>query len=174
MSSADKKMPVSHKYTLLTPEEEKFVPNMTSDVNRMEVRRNWDMLMPRKFFRLDFLLQNIVNINKGIVGSGTVEIPDWESHPMLGKPIVDDPIRNGSIYEASWTHALHCVCLPSILISPSSNTAFIALLLGRYLPPIRRARKIRIRWRTRRFPRSSLLRIPPQPNPMHVRYDIGR
>jgi len=82
-------IPLSHKYTLLTPEEEKFVPNMTSDVNRMEVRRNWDMLMP--------------------LGSGTVEIPDWESHPMLGKPIVDDPSRNGSIYEASWTHALHCL-----------------------------------------------------------------
>lgn len=41
--------PESHKYTLLTPEEEKFVPNMTSDVNRMEVRKNWDMLMPRRY-----------------------------------------------------------------------------------------------------------------------------
>ncbi len=30
----------SHKYTLLTPEESKFVPNMTRDENRMEVRRN--------------------------------------------------------------------------------------------------------------------------------------
>jgi hypothetical protein len=38
----------SHKYTLLTQEEEKFIPNMTGDVNRMEVRKNWDMLMPRK------------------------------------------------------------------------------------------------------------------------------
>lgn len=28
---------------------------------------------------------------------------------MLGKPISDDPIRSGPIYEASWTHALHCV-----------------------------------------------------------------
>jgi hypothetical protein len=27
---------------------EKFVPNMSSDANRMEVRRNWDMLMPRE------------------------------------------------------------------------------------------------------------------------------
>ena len=39
---------VSHKYTLLTPDEEKFVPNMTSNDNRMEIRHNWDMLMPRK------------------------------------------------------------------------------------------------------------------------------
>jgi hypothetical protein len=39
----------SHKYTLLTSEESKFVLNMTSDENLMEVRRNWDMLMPRKF-----------------------------------------------------------------------------------------------------------------------------
>lgn len=42
-------IPTSHKYTLLTPEEEKFVPNMSTDANRMEIRRNWDMLMPRKF-----------------------------------------------------------------------------------------------------------------------------
>lgn len=28
---------------------------------------------------------------------------------MLGKPIVDDPIRSGPIFEASWTHALHCL-----------------------------------------------------------------
>jgi hypothetical protein len=37
----------SHKYTLLAPEELKFVPNMSTDANRMEIRRNWDMLMPR-------------------------------------------------------------------------------------------------------------------------------
>lgn len=41
---------VSHKYTLLTPEEEKFVPNMSSNANRMEIRQNWDMLMPRKIY----------------------------------------------------------------------------------------------------------------------------
>lgn len=38
----------SHKWTLLTPDEEMFVPNMTTNDNRMEVRKNWDMLMPRK------------------------------------------------------------------------------------------------------------------------------
>lgn len=43
------------------------------------------------------------------VGSGSVSIPDYAQHPMLGKPIADDPIRSGPIYEASWTHALHCV-----------------------------------------------------------------
>ncbi|KAF4616187.1 hypothetical protein G7Y89_g15219 [Cudoniella acicularis] len=82
-------VPSSHTYTLLTPDEEKFVPNMSSDANRMEVRRNWDLLMP--------------------LGSGSVEINDYEQYPMLGKPIVDDPIRNGSLFEASWTHALHCL-----------------------------------------------------------------
>jgi len=82
-------IPTSHKYTLLTPDEDRFVPNMSSDANRMEIRRNWDMLMP--------------------LGSGSVSIPDWEQHPMLGKPIVTDPIRSGPIFEASWTHALHCL-----------------------------------------------------------------
>jgi len=81
--------PSSHKYTLLTPDAENFVPNMTSDANRMEIRRNWDMLMP--------------------LGSGSVAIPDWKQHPMLGKPIIDDPIRTGPLFEASWTHALHCL-----------------------------------------------------------------
>jgi hypothetical protein len=38
----------SHTYTLLTLEEEKYFPNMTSDVDRMAIRHNWDMLMPRK------------------------------------------------------------------------------------------------------------------------------
>lgn len=38
-----------HKYTLLVPDEGKFVPNMTSDVDRMDIRHNWDMLMPRKY-----------------------------------------------------------------------------------------------------------------------------
>jgi len=39
----------SHTWTLLTPDMEKFVPDMESDDNRMEIRKNWDMLMPRKF-----------------------------------------------------------------------------------------------------------------------------
>jgi hypothetical protein len=38
----------SHTYTLLTLEEEKYFPNMSSDANRMDIRHNWDMLMPRK------------------------------------------------------------------------------------------------------------------------------
>jgi hypothetical protein len=37
----------SHKYTLLLPDEEAFVPNMTSNDNRLEIRNNWDKLMPR-------------------------------------------------------------------------------------------------------------------------------
>jgi hypothetical protein len=37
-----------HKYTLLTPNEKDYVPDMTSNSNRMEVRRNWDKLMPRE------------------------------------------------------------------------------------------------------------------------------
>ena len=28
---------------------------------------------------------------------------------MLGEPIDDDPLRTGPIFEASWTHALHCL-----------------------------------------------------------------
>jgi len=28
---------------------------------------------------------------------------------MIGKPISDDPIRSGPLFEASWTHALHCL-----------------------------------------------------------------
>ncbi|QDS71425.1 hypothetical protein FKW77_003424 [Venturia effusa] len=43
------------------------------------------------------------------IGSGSVSIPDYANHPMLGKPITDDPIRSGPIFEASWTHALHCL-----------------------------------------------------------------
>jgi hypothetical protein len=39
---------VSHTYTFLKPEEEKYIPNMTTNDNRMEVRKNWDLLMPRK------------------------------------------------------------------------------------------------------------------------------
>jgi hypothetical protein len=40
-------MIASHKYTLLMPNETAYVPDMTSDANRMEVRKNWDKLMPR-------------------------------------------------------------------------------------------------------------------------------
>ncbi|KAL6874777.1 hypothetical protein J3F83DRAFT_728656 [Trichoderma novae-zelandiae] len=80
---------LSHTYTFLKPEEDKFIPNMTSNDNRMEIRRNWDMLMP--------------------LGSGSVIIPDYKDHPLLGNPITDDPIRSGPLFEASWTHALHCL-----------------------------------------------------------------
>ncbi|KAL7807198.1 hypothetical protein V8C44DRAFT_337943 [Trichoderma aethiopicum] len=80
---------LSHTYTYLKPEVDKFIPNMTSNDNRMEIRRNWDMLMP--------------------LGSGSVIIPDYKDHPLLGNPITDDPIRSGPLYEASWTHALHCL-----------------------------------------------------------------
>lgn len=44
-----------------------------------------------------------------LVGSGSVLIPDYSDHPLLGQPITDDPIRFGPLFEASWTHALHCV-----------------------------------------------------------------
>ncbi|KAF3055335.1 hypothetical protein CFAM422_013198 [Trichoderma lentiforme] len=80
---------LSHTYTYLKPEEDKYVPNMTSNDNRMEIRKNWDMLMP--------------------LGSGSVLIPDYRDHPLLGDPITDDPIRSGPLFEASWTHALHCL-----------------------------------------------------------------
>ncbi|KAL7815172.1 hypothetical protein V8C26DRAFT_131422 [Trichoderma gracile] len=80
---------LSHTYTYLKPEEDKFIPNMTSNDNRMEIRRNWDLLMP--------------------LGSGSVLIPDYKNHPLLGNPITDDPIRSGPLFEASWTHALHCL-----------------------------------------------------------------
>lgn len=45
---------VSHTYTFLKPEEDKYVPNMTSNDNRMEIRKNWDMLMPRTYQPLSF------------------------------------------------------------------------------------------------------------------------
>ncbi|EXJ76932.1 hypothetical protein A1O3_10089 [Capronia epimyces CBS 606.96] len=80
---------VSHTYTFLKPEAEKFIPNMTTNEDRMTVRRNWDLLMP--------------------LGSGSVAIPEYRDHPLLGDPITDDPIRSGPIFEASWTHALHCL-----------------------------------------------------------------
>ncbi|UKZ61414.1 uncharacterized protein TrAtP1_002679 [Trichoderma atroviride] len=80
---------LSHSYTFLKPEEDKYFPNITSNDNRMEIRKNWDMLMP--------------------LGSGSVIIPDYSKHPLLGQPITDDPIRSGPLFEASWTHALHCL-----------------------------------------------------------------
>ncbi|KAF2667142.1 hypothetical protein BT63DRAFT_481585 [Microthyrium microscopicum] len=82
-------IPKSHTYTILTSNESAFIPDMASNVNRMEVRKNWDLLMP--------------------LGSGSVAIPEHEQYPLLGKPILDDPIRSGPLYEASWTHALHCL-----------------------------------------------------------------
>jgi hypothetical protein len=45
----------SHTYTLLTLEEEKYFPNMSSDTDRMAIRHNWDMLMPREYFTLSNL-----------------------------------------------------------------------------------------------------------------------
>jgi hypothetical protein len=37
---------VSHKYEYLMPQVEVYMPNMTSDDDRLEVRKKWDMLMP--------------------------------------------------------------------------------------------------------------------------------
>jgi len=55
-----------------------------------------------------------------LVGSGSVAIPEYKEHPLLGDPITDDPIRSGPLYEASWTHALHCV---------STGTLFLLVVL---------------------------------------------
>jgi hypothetical protein len=41
-------IPTKHKYTLLMPQESEFIPDMSSNANRMETRKNWDKLMPRK------------------------------------------------------------------------------------------------------------------------------
>jgi hypothetical protein len=61
--------------------------------------------------------------NSFAVGSGSVAIPEYMNYPKLGQPITDDPIHSGPIFEASWTHALHCVCEPVHLHSfiPLSN-----------------------------------------------------
>ncbi|KAL9080198.1 MAG: hypothetical protein Q9157_000981 [Trypethelium eluteriae] len=80
---------VEHEYKRLKFEEDLYMPNMTSLNDRDEVRRRWDKLLPR--------------------GSGSVAISDYKKHPLLGEPIADDPIRTGPLFEASWTHALHCV-----------------------------------------------------------------
>lgn len=116
----------SHTYTLLTLEEEKYFPNMSSDVDRMETRHNWDMLMPRELPPLSTLRYFA---NYATVGSGSVAIPDYEQYPMLGKPITNDPIRTGPLFEASWTHALHCVGV-SILIQTFCTNYITAILLS--------------------------------------------
>lgn len=79
----------SHSYEYLRFEPEKYFPNASSNANRAEIRHNWDMLMPK--------------------GSGTVAVPNYREHPLLGNPITDDPLRKGPVFEASWTHAIHCV-----------------------------------------------------------------
>ena len=58
------------------------------------------------------ILRLAVQANPLAVGSESVSIPDYEQHPLLGKPVSDDPIRSGPIFKASWTHALYCVGLP--------------------------------------------------------------
>jgi hypothetical protein len=69
--------------------------------------------MIKRFTRLCTLklgrLRSPMATNERIVGSGSVSIPDYRNHPMLGEPIADDPLRSGPLFEASWTHALHCV-----------------------------------------------------------------
>ena len=52
------------------------------------------------------------------VGSGSVSIPDYHKYPLLGEPIADDPARSGPLFEASWTHALHCVSFTHLHIYP--------------------------------------------------------
>ena len=79
----------SHVITPFTPEPELFIPNMTTLSNRLEVQAKWDALMP--------------------MGSGSVAIPDYHKHPLLGEPISDDAARSGPLYEASWAHSLHCL-----------------------------------------------------------------
>jgi hypothetical protein len=48
---------------------------------------------------------------------------------MLGKPITDDPIRSGPLFEASWTHALHCVrsILPSQVLSANKPKLYYSV-----------------------------------------------
>ncbi|CAG8960095.1 hypothetical protein HYFRA_00010573 [Hymenoscyphus fraxineus] len=82
-------IPTKHKWMNLLQQESKYIPNMDSDADRMEIRKNWDKLMP--------------------LGSGTVNIPEHLNYPKIGKPINDDPTHTGPIYEAAWTHALHCL-----------------------------------------------------------------
>lgn len=79
----------------------------------------------------------MVTSDISLVGSGSVAIPSYKSHQLLGDPITDDPLRSGPIFEASWTHALHCVSyLP--ISDTESLTDLTALLLGRLVPSIDR------------------------------------
>ncbi len=140
---------VSHSYTFLKPDVDRFIPNMTTLDNRLEIRRNWDLLMPCKIISLHIMIPK-GHTNLGMtVGSGSVAIPEYKDHPLLGDPIVDDPIRSGPLYEASWTHALHCVSTPSLVtripIPTRLLTPLIALLRSRQLPPIDRQRPHRQR-----------------------------
>ncbi|CAD6504854.1 BgTH12-00356 [Blumeria graminis f. sp. triticale] len=77
------------KFISLVPEVERFVPNMTTNDTRMEIRANWDQLLP--------------------AGGGSVSIPDWNSYPLLGKPLNQDSSKGNSTYEVSWTRALRCL-----------------------------------------------------------------
>lgn len=79
----------------------------------------------------------MIAVDQDVVGSGSVEIKDWKKYPMLGQPIDDDPKRSGSLFEASWTHALHCVSPPNRLSFGSSANIFSALLPCRHVPPNR-------------------------------------
>jgi hypothetical protein len=42
-------IPTKHKYTLLVSKESDYVPDMNSNEDRMKIRKNWDMLMPRMY-----------------------------------------------------------------------------------------------------------------------------
>ena len=75
---------IGHKYMLLQPQEELYFPNISSNADRLEIRKRWDQLLP--------------------LGSGIVSIPEWKQDPFLNPPIADEPL-----YEASWTHALRCL-----------------------------------------------------------------
>ena len=67
----------SHTYTQLTIEAETYFPNMTSDVDRMAIRKNWDKLMPREFgFLCPWLYSELVNILKLVV-----ELSQYQTMP---------------------------------------------------------------------------------------------
>ncbi|KPI40195.1 uncharacterized protein AB675_11399 [Cyphellophora attinorum] len=106
---------LSHTYNYLKPEAETYFPNTTNNLDRDAIRRNWDNLMP--------------------LGSGSVAIPEHESYPLLGNPITDDPLRSGPLYEASWTHSLHCLYH---LVDSYHQLLLLAspLLADSYLDPI--------------------------------------
>ncbi|KAI1005716.1 hypothetical protein K3495_g2498 [Podosphaera aphanis] len=79
----------SKTHSILKPDEDKYIPNMMTNSTRMEIRANWDKLVP--------------------LGSGFISIPDSKSYPRLGKPLTNDPLQNGTLFEASWTHAIRCL-----------------------------------------------------------------